>query len=391
MRSISSLVCASLVSLVLISCQSPQPTLPTNPTTPSVSSTAIPVGKAPHGIAAAAGFVYNSNSEQNTISVIDAQSNQVVATLTVPSGHPGYVKASHDGKYLLVVNPDAGQLHVYDPAQSHKLLQSVSVGKMPDLVVPSETAGKVWVSLAGETAIVELDFTQGFDKAPAQRKLTVGQTNVNDDHRALAVGKTVLAASNSRDNNVSLLDAASGRLQDIQAGNNPAVVGIGSLEGRDKVLLIGNSASHSVTLYDLESKEKVTLTDVGQTPTALVTVPSLERAFITMAGSNEVAVIDYRNRRLVGKIAVGNRPVHIYQAPESMQIQHEGHDHGAELWVGNDGGASVSLIDATALSVKATVAVGKGHHKMAFWGQKAFVSNITDNTVSAVDRNKITQ
>lgn len=389
MRPIASLICLCLASLSLMSCQAPQPAAPATPSSsPAPSANAIAVGKSPHGIAAGSGFVYNSNSAENTISVLDARSNQLVKTLTVPSGHPGYIKASHDGKYLLVASPDAGQLYLYAPSQDHRMVQTIAVGKNPDQIVISNDDRKVWVSLAAEAAIAELDFSKGFEQAPALRKLATGQTNPNDEHRALAVGGRWLATNNTRDNNVSLIELATGVQQSVTAGNNPAVIGLASWDGQERMLIIGNSASHTVTLYDIDTKTTTTLSDLGQTPTSLAVVPGLERVFITMAGSNDVAVIDYRQRRLVGRIPVGSRPVHIYLAPESLQIQHEGHDHGTnELWVGNDGGDSVSVIDAATLTVKRTQAVGKGHHKMAFWGQKAFVSNITDGTVSVIDRN----
>jgi len=35
------------------------------------------------------------------------------------------------------------------------------------------------------------------------------------------------------------------------------------------------------------------------------------------------------------------------------------------------------------------ITVGNGHHKMAFTATKAYVSNITDNTVSVIDRSAI--
>jgi YVTN family beta-propeller protein len=113
-----------------------------------------------------------------------------------------------------------------------------------------------------------------------------------------------------------------------------------------------------------------------------------------MAGSNEVSVIDYDKRIFVGKIPVGSRPVHIYLAPGKPKVETKGlnikHDDAGndsdELWVGNDGGDSVTIIDGATLAVKATVKVGKGHHKMAFTDKKAYVSNITDGTITVIER-----
>jgi len=57
--------------------------------------------------------------------------------------------------------------------------------------------------------------------------------------------------------------------------------------------------------------------------------------------------------------------------------------------VGNDNSASVTVLDGKTLRVKATVATGEGHHKMAFWGTKAYISNIKSNTVAVIDRTQI--
>ena len=51
----------------------------------------------------------------------------------------------------------------------------------------------------------------------------------------------------------------------------------------------------------------------------------------------------------------------------------------------NDSGDSVTVIDPVTFLVKATVEVGKGHHKCAFSATKAYVTNITSGDVSVID------
>ncbi|PKL76552.1 MAG: hypothetical protein CVV27_09705, partial [Candidatus Melainabacteria bacterium HGW-Melainabacteria-1] len=200
------------------------------------------------------------------------------------------------------------------------------------------------------------------------------------EHRALAKGLHSLAVPNSADNNVSLINPETGRTLAIKAGNEPAVVAIANWDGQDRMLIIGNKASNTVTLHNLDTGVPVTLSNVGQTPTDAVLDPASNRVFITMAGSNDVAVIDYRQQKLVTRIAVGQRPVHLYSMPGQTP---------AEIWVGNDAGNSISILDSAAPKLKATLPVGKGHHKMAFSSGKAFVSNISDGTVSVIDRSHL--
>src|SRR5205085_1670252 len=134
--------------------------------------------------------------------------------------------------------------------------------------------------------------------------------------------------------------------------------------------------------------ERTTLSDVGQAPTDMVTDPELHRAFVSMAGTNTVAVIDYMTKQVLARIPVGSRPVHTAMAPVLPAASGSTGTAGAysvadhavalshEIWVANDSGDSVSVIDGQAMRVKATIAVDKGHHKLAFSGSKAYVSNI---------------
>lgn len=390
----------SLMTLLLTSaCQAPQSSQPNQPNTPNASAqpgqstiATIPVGKSPHGIGKVAGFIYNSNSAENTISVIDPKTDKVVKTLTLSEGHPGYIKASHNDKYAFVLNPDAGKIHIFAPGQEHALVQTIEVGKAPDRIQLSADDSKAWVSLAGEAAIAELSFGQGLDKAPSLRKINVGKPADGEEHRALAQGLGYLATPNSADNNVSLVNLNTGAVSAVTAGNGPSVVGLGSWDNADRSLIIGNSASNTVTLYHLETQIPVTLQDVGQGPTDIAVLPDNTRAFITMAGSNEVAVIDYRQQKVLARIPVGQRPVHIYSVPAEFSVQHGDEDHNSpqqsEIWVSNDTGNTISIIDPYGLKLKSTQAVGKGHHKLAFWNQKAYVSNISEATVTVLDRSR---
>lgn len=379
----------SLLSLTLaLSLSACQPT-PFSP--PQASASAQPtqtlatltVGKAPHGIAATADFVYNSNTGDNTLAVIDAKENKLVKTLSFEQGGPAYLKVTHE-QQLLVLNAKSGQVHLLDPQQDHQIIHSWEVGSGPDKVLLSEDGKRAYISLTAESAVAEINL---LDRQAAVVKHVVGAGSADGKgHRALAIGQQWLAVPNPGDNNLSLVNLSSGESQTITAGNEPSSLAITSVDGQDQTLIIGNRASNTITFYDLATQQSTTLSDIGLSPTDMVWVPELQRVLVTMAGSNEVAVIDTAKKRLLGKIAVGERPVHIYQAPAELSIKHEGEDHTTEIWVSNDAGASVSVIDAQSLAVLATHNVGNGHHKMAFAQNKVFVSNITDNTITVVKR-----
>lgn len=342
----------------------------------------IPVGASPHGMAAAGGFVYNANTGDGTVSVIDAATDAVVKTLPFEGGTPGYLKSTHDATHLLALDTKRELLLVIDPAQDHHVLQTVPLGHGPDKLLVSEDDRRVLVSLAGEPKALSLEFGEGLGAPPTRREFAVGTVAGEGGHRHRAMGYAHgwVVVPSSGENHVQLIDCEAATVMTVEDGNEPAAVAIGPADGKAGVAIVGNKASHTVTLYDLPSGEKTTLAGVGLSPTDIAVDAALGRAFVTMAGSNEVAAIDYRGKKFLGKLPVGRRPVHVYHAPALP----EGAAH--ELWVGNDDGGTVSVIDGEALRVIATVATGEGHHKMAFAGRKAYVSNIKDATVSVVDR-----
>lgn len=387
---------AALASMV--GCQNPgsnQQTPVPPATLTAQAAKQITVGATPHGMTSANGFVYNSNQGAASISVIDPATETVLKEIPVPNGTPGYTKAFHDGKHILTLDAKQGNLLVIDTTK-HEVVQTIAVGKGPDKVVIDEEDKTVLVSLTDESKAVLLTFDADRTKAPARKEFAVGPVAAAQfKHRSIAYNHDWAVVPNSGENNVTIINVRTGASQNVMDGNSPGPVGIGSASEQAVAALVGNVASNTLTIFALPSFEKTTLSDVGLAPTEMIFDAQLKRGYVTMSGSNDVAVIDYVGKKVVGRVPVGKRPVHIFMAPpmptaskftvandDSETLSHE-------IWVGNDDGESVSIFDGETLRVKATIMTGKGHHKMAFVGTKAFVSNMNDNNVSVIDRTTI--
>jgi DNA-binding beta-propeller fold protein YncE len=383
----------SLLALAasLAACQTAQPVAPAASAAPLPAATkTIPVGKSPHGIGAANGFVYNTNVADKTVSVIDAASDTVVSNLTMAAGvTPGYQHEFRE-KYMLTTDTAGGALMVYDTSQQHKLLQTIPLGKGPDKIRHTPDEKSVVVSLTGETKLVMLTFGDDMAKAPERKDFTIGAHT--GEHRSVELGGGYAVIPNVGDNNTSLVNLSTGEVKAFTDGNTPAPVGIGESNETAVAAIVGNTASNTLSIFAIPTGEKTTLTGVGLAPTDMVVDDELHRAYVTMSGSNEVAVVDFLEKKLVTKLPTGNRPVHIYRAPKLEEHVHTFTvlDHedplSHEIWVGNDSGESVTIIDGEKLTVRTTIRTGVGHHKMAFWGSKGYVSNITDGTVAMIDR-----
>jgi hypothetical protein len=88
-------------------------------------------------------------------------------------------------------------------------------------------------------------------------------------------------------------------------------------------------------------------------------------------------VVDYRAQALIAKLPVAHHPMTIALAPPV-----EG-----EIWVGGeDGNLTVLTAKTNDVTVKATLPIGKGDHRMTFWGTKGYISNQADGTLTTIER-----
>lgn len=364
----------------------------------------IACGKTPHGMGAAGGFIYNANTGDGTITVVNGADDSVAGTLTLPNGGvPGTVAAFPDGKNVLAFDTKNNTVMVIDPAQNHKILQNFQLAQTPSNMAIDDDNMNVLVTTTGNQAYVLTFDAADRARAPTVKSFAVGNSNAED--RAAGYSGDFGAVPSNGDNNVQLINMATGEVKTVSDGNQPTPVAIGKSDDKGVVAIVGNFASQTITFYQLPNGDKKTISGVGLSPEDIALDSDLHRAYLTMSGSNVVTVVDYLEESLVGQVQVGSVPVHIEEAPvlpgatadaaaspAKYTLKHNGAADAPlshELWVGNDKGGSVTVFDGDSLRVKATVTTGKGHHKLAFWGTKAYASNITDNTISVIDRTVI--
>ncbi|MBC7546061.1 MAG: YncE family protein [Candidatus Sericytochromatia bacterium] len=270
-------------------------------------------------------------------------------------------------------------------------------GYVGSTLVPGDQTGSTLaankslaVSLTGESALPLFRFGPSFATAPTSNRFAVGTTAGGEfKHRDIAYEGGFVLSPNTGENNLSLINVATGEQRTLTAGNNPAVVDL-AITDSGLVAAIGNAASNTITLTSIPGNQTTTFAG-GQTPTDVVVRADGKVAFMTNAGSNDVSVIDIDivNRKEITRVPVGKRPVHIHQTPATLSVKHTAGDAKNQIWVMNDDGDSVTVIAGDTYQVLATIAIRKGHHKCAFSPTKAYISNITSNDVSVVDRTAV--
>ena len=120
-------------------------------------------------------------------------------------------------------------------------------------------------------------------------------------------------------------------------------------------------------------------------PTATVTVGSHPahvvadrqgRAFVSLAGGDEIAVVDLAKAELIGRIPTGDYPHGLRLSPDETQ-----------LYVANVEDGSVSIIDTASLTEAARIPVGTAPVQVGFTpdGSQVYVSLRDENRVAVID------
>ncbi len=368
----------------------------------------IAVGEGPHGITYAGGMIVNSNPKSGDISIIDPATDAVAKTLTFDGGKesnsPTQAQATKDGKYAVTMDSKANLLRVIK-GETQAVVGTVALGKKPGskIVWANETTAYLALGEVATNNVLKISWADGFESPATVEQLTVARDGASTFVAGfMAVGGGYLAVPNANDNAVSYVKIGESTVSTLQEGNAPGPIGISTLNG-SALLVYGNKSSNTVVVYDLNAKQLLGKLTVGSTPTDLAIRSDGRYAYVTCAGAGEIAIVDLGTATLHSKVTVGratstpSKPVHLYMvdkpaAAAGFRVAHEGHEHEAgpqQVWVGGDGDGSVTVIDAETQQAIAVIAVGNGHHKMAFTPTKAYVSNITDNTVSVIDRSVI--
>ncbi|VDC19280.1 CopM family metallochaperone [Pseudogemmobacter humi] len=216
--------------------------------------------------------------------------------------------------------------------------------------------------------------------------------NAGDALAALAqTGGTVWSA-NEGGNSISAIDLGTGAVQTVSIPVAPHNV---DLTPDGKLLLaVGDPAAEAdhgsgghghgaegaaegqLVILDPQnlSTPKATVA-VGSHP-AHVVADRQGRAFVSLAGGDEIAVVDLARAEVIGRIPTGDYPHGLRLSPDETQ-----------LYVANVEDGSVSVIDTQALSEVARIPVGSAPVQVAFTpaGDRVYVSLRDENRVAVID------
>jgi YVTN family beta-propeller protein len=268
-------------------------------------------------------YAYIPNNGDNTVSVIDIQTNTVTATVNVGAGPTG-VAVSPDGAKVYITNKDDDSVSIIN-AKTNMVTATVNVGAGPcgAAVTPDET--KIYV------------------------------TNYDDG---------TVSVINTATNTVAAT---------VNVGVNPTNIVV-SPDGTRAY--VSNYGSNTVSVIDTTTNTLTATVPVGARPSHIAASPDGTKIYVTNRYSNNISVIDPITNTLIADMTIGSGPSGIAVSPD-----------GTKIYMANIGGSYVSVIDAATNTVIANVHVGSGPFGVALTpdGTRAYVSNYVNNTVSVID------
>jgi len=328
------------------------------------------------GIALAAPFAYIPNFDSNSVSVIDIESNNVVATIPVGS-QPLGVAVNNTGTRIYVtnldsvsvidgssksviatlplggeltgvaVNPAGTRVYVGDlvsdtvkviDASGNTVIATVPVGSAPRGVVVNPQGTRVYVANEASGSISVIDTATNKEIKKVQVAAGPMDTAINPAGTRLYV--THYWSNNPSDPlaiSLSVIDTESNtKIAGIPLGFN---AGEGVAVHPDGRHVYVTSVRGGVVVIDANTNAAIDVIPVGGTLAGIALDPTGARIYAVNVTGNDVAVIDIATRTIIARVQVGFKPVAIGQfiasglapppagATTVVEYRHAGFDH----------------------------------------------------------------
>jgi PQQ-dependent catabolism-associated beta-propeller protein len=312
-------------------------------------------------VCAQAGRAYVSNEDEETVSVLDTERAQVVATIAVGK-RPRGVKLSHDGSRLYVAVsglpkcppsvPDeecaklkrdltADGVAVIDTA-TLKLVKLLQAGSDPEQFDLSSDGRQLFISNEDASAVSVLDVSSGAVKA------TIPVGHAPEGVRLSPNGRWVLV-TNESDNSVSVIDTSSLKvLKTVHVGQRPRDAAFTPDSGTAYISGEFDASLYRVAVPHGEPVERLLQLRKEARPMGIVLDAPRKRMYLSTGRGGTVAVVALEGPKLITEIPVGARPWGIALAKD-----------GRRLYTANGSSNDVSIIDTTSLAVIKKIPVGK--------------------------------
>jgi YVTN family beta-propeller protein len=272
-----------------------------DPQTKSMSS--IRVGQGPVAIAlnAATNRIYVANSDGGSISVIDAGSDSLIATVNV-GPRPYVVAVNPVTNRIYVSNTFSDLITVINGATNSTT--TVKAGSADAIVVDSHLA-KVYLLGYEDTNLIVLNGQ-------------IARIRVGIHAWGMALNETTgtLYVTRVGSSELVMVDEISG-LTTIPTGAFPSAVAVNPVTN---VVYVANYGDDTVTVIDGARRTVTATIKVGRRPQALAVDTKKNRVYVANTHSNDIAVIDAARNIVLQTLHVGKNPYALVVDPDSGRL-----------------------------------------------------------------------
>jgi YVTN family beta-propeller protein len=270
-----------------------------------------------HGAAAAPDGtrLFFSSEAERVLAVVDAQTLAIVKKVPL-SGRPNNISIARDGRrvYVAIVS-EPGAVDVIDTGSLERIKSIPTKGGIHNVYVTPDGQFVVAGSIAGRNMMVidartDMPAWSLFEEGVRPIAFEIsrdGSTNRLFVQLSEVHGFAVVDFEQHKETSRVMLPEIPVAQRDPGPFNASPSHGIG-VAPDGKTLWVCSRPNGAVYVYSLPDLKLVGSVDVGKRPDWLTFTPDSQRVYIATEPSNSVTVIDVPSRKLLTKITVGESP-----------------------------------------------------------------------------------
>lgn len=229
------------------------------------------------------------------------KNDELIKKVTV-GNHPAHIVYTHDGKYVLVTNSDDNTVSVIDAA-NYNVIRAISTGKGPHGLRISRDSKYAYIADMGEDTVSVVNLLD----LKEERRIKVGNVPVTTG--ITSDGKT-LAVTLNAENALTIVDLTTGKTDTVKVGIGPAQLFI---TPDDRSIYVANQGteakpSNTVSEIDLKTRRVVATIVVGKGAHGVVTDNNGRFVYVTNMFDNTVSAINIGKNEVVATVPVGKTP-----------------------------------------------------------------------------------
>jgi YVTN family beta-propeller protein len=262
-------------------------------------------------------LAYVANAGSNSVSVLDLKSRREAAQVGVGEG-PAAARLSPDGKTLVVANSRGNSVTVMDAASMYVRAVFEGCPGASDVVILPDSS-KTFVSCSGGHQVMAIALARPSQPAGPQQAAAAAQPDKLESLMDVGRGPVQLALKpdggevfvvNRQSDTISEVITGT---DDVQGAYMMGDAPVNGLVSRDNSLLyVSNLRSQNVIVYSIDDGHRVGWAQVGEGPSAMAFSAAGHLLFVVDERSGDVAVVPTAQTSLFTPQQAGRGPTAIF-------------------------------------------------------------------------------